>query len=81
MIDIQTLKTFFMWCTIINGSILILSGLLFMFGLNYIYRIHSKWVQIPKDKFDIIFYSFLGVFKIFFLVFNAVPDLVLLIMG
>jgi hypothetical protein len=79
--DIQTLKTFFMWCTIINGSILILWALIFMFALDLVYRIQSKWFQIPKDKFEILFYSFLGIFKIFFLVFNAVPYVVLLIIG
>jgi hypothetical protein len=78
--DIQTLKTFFMWCTIINSGILILWALIFMFALDLVYRIHSKWFQIPKDKFEIIFYSFLGIFKIFFLIFNAVPYVVLLIM-
>ena len=79
--DIQTLTAFFMWCTIINGSILILWSVFCVFTPDLVYRIQSKWFPIPRETFDVIIYSFLGLFKIFFLVFNVAPYLALLIVG
>jgi hypothetical protein len=40
-----------------------------------------KWFPIPRETFNVVIYSFLGVFKIFWLVFNVVPYVVLLIVG
>ena len=48
---------------------------------NLVYRTQSKWFPIPRETFDILIYSFLGLFKIFFLVFNVVPYVALVIVG
>lgn len=79
--DIQTLTIFFKWCTIINGGILILWAVFMMFAPNIVYRTQSIWFPIPRETFNVVIYSFLGVFKIFFLMFNVVPFIALLIMG
>lgn len=79
--DIQTLRAFFMWCTIINGGILILWSAFFVFTPDLVYRTQSKWFPIPRETFNVVFYSFLGLFKILFLVFNIVPYVALLIIG
>ncbi len=79
--DIQTLTTFFMWCTIINGGILILWGVFCMFAADLVYRTHSKWFPMPRETFNVVIYSFLGVFKIFVIMFNVVPYIALRIMG
>ncbi len=79
--DIQTITTFFMWCTAINGGILILWAIFSMLAPDLVYRTQSKWFPIPRETFDVVIYSFLGIFKIFFLMFNAVPYAALLIMG
>jgi hypothetical protein len=78
---IQTLTTFFMWCTIINGGILILWTLFFMFAPDLVYRIQSKWFPIPRETYNVVLYSFLGLLKILFLVFNVSPFVALLLMG
>ena len=79
--DIQTLTIFFNWCTIINGSILMLWAEFTMFAPDLGYRTQSIWFPIPRETFNVVIYVFLGVFKIFFLMFNAVPYLAQLIMG
>ena len=79
--DIETLTQFFMWCTIINGGLLILWTLLGMFTPNLVYRSQSLFFPIPRETFDVVMYSFLGLFKIFFLVFNVVPLIALIIVG
>ncbi|MCZ6445193.1 MAG: hypothetical protein O7F17_00165 [Planctomycetota bacterium] len=45
------------------------------------YRTQSKWFPIPRETFNVVIYSFLGLFKIVFLVFNVVPYVALLIVG
>jgi len=79
--DIQTLTRFFMWCTIINGALLVLGGAMCMFAPDFVYRTHSKWFPIPREAFNVAIYSFLGLFKIVFLVFNVAPYVALLIVG
>ncbi len=79
--DIQTLQTFFLWCTIINGSLLVFWTLIVVFASDWVYRTQSKWFPISREVFNVVIYSFLGLFKIVFLVFNAVPYIVLLIIG
>ena len=76
---IQMLTAFFMWCTIINGGILIFSSIMIIPAQDLVYRIHSKWFAISRETFNAITYSYLGLFKIAFLVFNLVPWIALLI--
>jgi hypothetical protein len=78
---IETLTTFFMWCTIINTAILIYSTLFLWLAPGFVYRIQSKWFPISRETFNIVAYSYLGLFKLLFLVFNLVPYLALLILA
>jgi len=79
--DIQILTTFFMWCTIINGTVFALWATTCILMPDLLFRIHSKWFSISRETFNISIYSFLGILKIFFLVFNVAPYVALLIMG
>ena len=79
--DIQTLTTFFMWCTIINGGILVLSSVFFLFAPDLTYRTQVNWFPIPRESFNVILYCSLGALKIIIVVFNLVPYLALLIIG
>ena len=78
---IQTLTAFFMWCSIINGGIFLLWALFFMIAPDLVYRTQKKWFPIPRETFNVIYYSFLGAFKLLFLFFNVVPYLALLIVA
>lgn len=49
--------------------------------MDRIYRMHSKCSAISRETFHVTIYSFLGFFKIVFLVFHAVPYVALLIIG
>ena len=79
--DITAVRAFFMWCTILNGGLLILSSLILVFAGDFVYRIHSKWFPMPRETFNVVIYSFLGLFRIIILVFNVVPYVALLIIG
>ena len=77
--DIQTLTTFFMWCTIINGGILILWFIFIVFAPDFIYRIQTRWFPIPRETFNVAMYTFYGLFKVLFIFLNVVPYVALLI--
>ena len=79
--DIQSLTIFFMWCTIIDGALLLIWITVCMLTPDLVYRTQSKWFPIPRETFNVVIYSFIGLFKIFFLVFNFVPYVALLIIG
>lgn len=75
----QMITTIFMWCTIINGGLLILWAALLTLAPDLLYRTQRPWCPVPRATFDVLIYSFLGLFKIFVLVFNVVPLVALLI--
>ena len=79
--NIQILTNFFMWCTIVNGGILILWSIFFVFAPDVVFRIQSKWFPISRETYNVVIFSFLGIFKIFFIVFNVAPYVALLISG
>ncbi len=78
---IDTVTKFFMWCTILNGAILIYSSVICICAADWAYRMHSKLFGISRDAFNIAIYSFIGLFKILFLTFNLIPYIALLIIG
>jgi len=77
--DIQMLKMFFMWCTIIDGSILVIWTLFLVLAPDFIYRMQSKFFVVTREAYNNIIYSFLGLFKLFFIFLNVVPYVALLI--
>ena len=79
--DIETLTTFFMWCTILNGAMLVLWAVMCRLAMDWVYSMHSKWFKISREAFNVAMYSLLGFFKIVFIIFNVVPYVVLLIIG
>ena len=79
--DISSLQTVFMWCTIIDGVWFILAAMIRVFAGDWVFRMQSKWFPISRDAFNVVIYSFLALFKIVFLVFNVVPYVALLIVG
>ena len=79
--EINTVRAFFMWCTIINGGLLVLSFLICACAGDWVYRMHSRWFAISREAFNVAIYSLIGLFKILVLALNLVPYLALLIVG
>jgi hypothetical protein len=80
-LNIQTLTELFMWCTIINGALLVYWSVMCILAPDLIYRMQNKWFPISRETFNVVIYSFLGLFKVVFIVFSLVPYLALLIVG
>ncbi|NIP31493.1 MAG: hypothetical protein GTO02_15280 [Candidatus Dadabacteria bacterium] len=79
--DIETIKTFFMWCTIINGAIFIYWSLILIFAPDFVYRFQTKWFNVSRESFNVVVYSFLGLTKVLFIFFSLTPYIGLVIIG
>ncbi len=79
--DINTVRAFFMWCTILNAALLVLSFIICACAGNWVYQWHSRWFPISKEAFNVAIYSLLGLFKMFVVGLNLVPYIVLVIIG
>jgi hypothetical protein len=79
--DIRTLTTFFMWCTILNVALLLFSSLMCICAGDWVYQIHSKLFSISKETFNVAIYSFLALYKLLVIVFILIPYIALLIIG
>jgi hypothetical protein len=79
--DLEMLRAFFLWCTIINGALLMYSFLVIAFAGEWVYRMHNKWYPISREAFYISMYGFVGLMKILVLLFNVVPYIALVIVG
>ena len=77
--DMQIITQFFMWCSIINFSMMMFTFLIILYAGDWAYSLHSKWFPMPRETFNTILFSFLGLFKLLFFMFNLVPYLALLI--
>lgn len=75
--DIQTVTSFFGWCTILNGALFTLFAIFMMLAPNFVYKIQSSFFTIERDYFDKVIYAFLAAWKILFGFFNLVPYIAL----
>ncbi len=79
--NLESLRTFFLWCTLLNGGWLILMSLILMWGGGAVYRLHQRWFPMSRETFTVAVYAFLGVYKIIVIAFNLVPWLALVAMN
>ena len=79
--DIQKVTRFFMWCSIINGALLVLSMMGIILGPDFGLSLQTKLFHIPRETLNLALYLYLGVFKIAWLVFNVTPYVTLRIVG
>ena len=81
MLDIPTLQSFFMWCTILNLGILIITGLFLAIGGDFVYWVKTRFFTISREQFDVAIYCGVGFYKIIVIAFSLVPWIVLEIIG
>ena len=79
--DIAVIRTFFMWCTILNGGLLILSFGICACAGSWVHQVHSRWFPLSKEAFNVAIYAGIGLMKMVVIMFNLVPYLALLIIG
>ena len=80
MMTLDQLTELFQWMTIINICLFIISSLLTMALKKTVCKMHGKLFGIDEGKVSVVLYCYLGVYRIFILIFNIVPYLSLLIL-
>lgn len=81
MTDINNLTTFFGWCSIINLGMLLFSTIILSAFKKPISKIHRKVFGINQDDIPLIYFQFLGNYKIAIILLNLVPYITLKIMS
>lgn len=75
----EILKSFFMWCSILNIVLLIYIWLMFWLRHDWIYKMHTRWFKISEQQFDALWYGLLGFYKLSVFLFNVIPFIALTI--
>jgi len=70
---IESSRTFFLWCTIIDYSVLVLWFLVFILAGDLLFRLHGRWFHFSREQFDALHYGGMSVYKIGILLFNLAP--------
>jgi hypothetical protein len=79
--SVELVRSVLGWCLLINmGILFVWWGALCAFG-GMIHRLHGRFFALPREQFDAIHYTLMGVFKLGVMLFNAVPWVVLHIVG
>jgi hypothetical protein len=69
------------WCAVINIALFLWWWLWFTLAHDFMFRIHTKWFDLSKERFDAVNYSGMAVFKIAIWVFNLTPYFALRLIG
>ena len=74
---LEQLREILGWYCLLNMGILLLWWVFFCMAHDFVYRLHSRWFQLSRERFDAIHYSWMAGFKALIFVFLLVPYLVL----
>ncbi len=77
IMNMEQLAVFLAWCTVFNFAVLTLWGVLFIFGRNWMYSIHSRWYKLSNETFDRCHYKGMMYYKVSILFLNLIPYLVI----
>ena len=66
-------RAFLLWCTVFDYVVLIVWFLAFVFASDWLYRMHTRWFHLSRERFDALHYGGMSVYKIGILLFNLVP--------
>ena len=68
------------WCSLINVVLMTVSWFIMIKARAWAFSIHSKWFPITEPQFNMAIYCFFGLYKMLWIVFNAIPWIALCIM-
>lgn len=75
--DIDRVRRFLLWCTVINYAIILIWFLFFILAHDWMYLLHNSWFHMSVEQFDMIHYGGMAIFKIGIILFNLVPYIAL----
>jgi hypothetical protein len=69
----ESLCHFLLWSLIVNYAILFIWFFVFVFGHDWLRRLHGRWFNLSDSSFDAIHYGGMAIYKIGILLFNLAP--------
>ena len=81
MMTLDALTTFLGWCTVINIVVLIIIVITITMFKNPVIRLHSKMFGVNPDDLPLIYFNFIGNYKLVVYVLNLVPYIALKVMA
>lgn len=79
--NIETVREFLGWCTVINIGLLFYSSIMIMACRKWITGIHGRMFGLDEAELPGAYFRYLANFKIAVIIFNLVPFVALSIMG
>ena len=79
--DVGTLQSVLGWASLLNMGVLLLWFAMFMIAHDWVQSVHSKWFNIPEERFDAIHYTLMGFYELTIFVVLLGPYLALRIVG
>ena len=79
--SLEAAQDFLLWCLVLNYGILLLWFLVFWLGHDWMFKLHSRWFDISKERFDSIHYASMAVYKVGIFLFNLSPYVALRLIG
>ncbi|GAB3098334.1 hypothetical protein G8770_17865 [Aestuariicella hydrocarbonica] len=81
MDNISVVTTFLGWCTFINLCLYVVSAFMMTLFSTPFKNIHSSITNIHSDTLDVLYFNFLGNYKLAIFITNLVPYIALKVMG
>lgn len=71
--SIETARSAFLWCAVINYGILLIWFFFFILAHDWMYSFHGRWFHFSVEQFDMLHYAGMSVYKIGIILLNLVP--------
>jgi hypothetical protein len=75
--SLDTARSFFLWCSVINFGVLLLWSGLSTIGREWLYRLWAWWCPLPRQQIDALNVAGMVLYKIGIILFNLVPCIAL----
>ena len=79
--NIETVSSFFLWCTLLNYGVLILWTLVFCFAHDWHYRLTNRFFTVSVEQYDLVSLGGVAIYKIAIILLNLVPFIALCIVS
>lgn len=81
MLTVAEVTSFLGWCSVLNVALLAYSAVMLTLFNAMVKRLHQKLFGLSDESLDMIYFKFLGQYKLLILVFNLIPYCALKIMA
>lgn len=71
--SLEQIREILGWCCLLNLGLLLWWWMFLIFAHDFVYRFHTRWFELSRERFDAIHYSGMAFLKIGVLAFQLAP--------